>query len=69
MDHERITINIEDEDEYAPRRLRIAKRDLEKPRFAVGCPGCRAANRGSTAVGHTEECRKALEKAEHERIE
>ncbi len=56
-----------------PRRHRITKRDLEKFGFTVGCPDCRAANRGSTAVGHTEECRKRImeevEKAGDDRIE
>ena len=50
-----------------------AKKDLEKFGFTLGCAGCRAANRGSTAVGHTEECRKRimgeLEKAGDERLE
>ncbi len=58
---------------YAPRTFRITKRDLEKFGLAVGCPGCRAANRGSTVVGHTDENAKRimeeLEKAEYERIE
>ena len=73
VDSERITINIEGKDERVPRRVRIAKKDLEKFGFAAGRAGCRAASRGSTAVGHTEECRKRimgdLEKARDERIE
>ncbi len=39
----------------------------------AGCPGCRAANRGTAAVNHTEECRTRtadkLEKVGHERFE
>ncbi len=57
-DNETITINIEGRGEYAPRRMRITKKDLEKFGFAVGCAGCRAANLGSTAVGQTEQYRK-----------
>ncbi len=71
--HERITINIDGKDGCVPRRLRTTKKDLEKFGFTVGCPGCRAANRGSTAVGHMEECRKRTmeesEKARDERID
>ncbi len=52
--------------------MRITKNDLGKFRFTVGCERCRPANRGSTAVGHTEECRKRimgeLETATDERI-
>ncbi len=40
-DNKRITINIKGEDEYAPRRMRITKKDLEKFGFAVGRAGCR----------------------------
>ncbi len=53
--------------------MRITKKDVEKFEFNVGCAGSRAANRGSTAVGHTEECRRRimeeLEKAGDERVE
>ena len=56
-DSERITINMEGKDEHTPRRMRITKKDLEKFGLTVGCAGCRAANRGSTAAGHTEEGR------------
>ncbi len=70
---ERITVNIEGKDEYAPRRARIAKKGLDKFGFTVGCAGCRATNRGSAAVGHTAECRNRimgqLEKTGDERIE
>ncbi len=73
VDNERITINIQGKDERAPRRMRITKKDLGRFGFTVGRAGWRAANRGSTAVGHTEECRKRiveeLEKAGDERVE
>ena len=59
-DNERITVKIEGAGEYAPRRVRTTRKDLEKFGFTVGCAGFRAANRGSTAVGHTEECRKTI---------
>ena len=57
----------------APRRFRIRKDDLEKFGYATGCPGRRAANRGTTPVGHAEERRKRiaeeLEKIGDERLE
>ncbi len=46
--------------DYTPRRFRIRTEDLGKLGFAEECPGCRAANRGRTAVGHTEACRKRI---------
>ncbi len=59
--------------DFVPRRLRIKKEDLEKFGFTTGCPGCRAATRISTAVAHSEQCRKRileeLEKVGDERIE
>ncbi len=73
MDNERIAINIEGKDEQVPMRMRSTKKDLEKCGFTVGCAGRRAANRGSTAVGHTEECKTKfmgeLEKAGEERVD
>ena len=51
---------IKGREEFVPRRLRIKKGDLEKLGHIAGCPGCRAANRGSTAVGHSEERRKRI---------
>ncbi len=42
------------------RRLRIKKEGLGKFGHIAGCSGCRAANRGTTAVGHTEECTKMV---------
>jgi hypothetical protein len=56
----RMSVNTEGKDEYEPRRMRITKKDLEKFGFAVGRAVCRAANRGSTAVGHAEECRTRI---------
>ncbi len=44
-------------EEFVPKRFRIKRENLEKFGFATGCPGRRAANRGSSAVGHSEECR------------
>jgi hypothetical protein len=58
--NERITVISEGKDEYAPRRMRITKKELEKFGFAVGRSGCRAASRASPAVGHTEECRRRI---------
>ncbi len=44
--------------DYTRRRFRISERDLEKFGYTAGCPGCRAVNWGTTAVNHSEECRK-----------
>jgi hypothetical protein len=64
---------IRGRDEYIPRRFRIQKGDLQKFGFTAGCPGCRAANRGLPATGHSEECRRRiqeeLEKSGDSRIE
>ncbi len=60
MDSDRIIINVEGKDERVPRRMRIDKKDLDKFGFTLGCAGCRAAYRGSTAVGHTGECREGI---------
>ena len=48
-------------DDYVPRRFRIRKEDLERYGYIVGCPGCKAANRGQPHVAHAEECRKRIE--------
>ena len=53
---------VRGKEEYIPRRLRIRKADLEKYGYTVGCPGCRAANRGGTAINHNEECRQRITK-------
>ena len=51
----------------------MKKEDLEKYGYTVGCPGCRAANRGTAAANHTEERRKRigeeLEKVGDQRLE
>ena len=45
------------------RRTYIKKEDVKKYGMTEGCEGCKAANRGSKAVGHTEECRSRMEKS------
>ncbi len=60
MEPGEVTKTFRGKEEFVPRRLRIKKEDLEKFGFTTGCPGCRAANRGTTAVGHAEECRKRI---------
>ncbi len=46
---------------------------MEKHGHTAGCPGCKAAERGTAAANHTEECRKRigeeLEKVGDERLE
>jgi hypothetical protein len=43
------------------RRPKIERRDVRNLGMTPGCPGCVAANRGSAARRHTEECRKRME--------
>ena len=38
------------------RRLRITKQDLDNYEMTIGCPGCRAKNRGEISANHSEEC-------------
>ena len=47
--------------EVVPRRVRITREQVRMAGFTVGCPGCRAINRGQPAVNHTEQCRKRFE--------
>jgi hypothetical protein len=51
---------VKGKSDYTRRRFRIRKEDLEKFGYTAGCPGCKAANRGTTAGNHAEECRKRL---------
>ena len=44
-----------------PRRVRITREQVRMQGFTLGCPGCRAVNRGIPAVNHSEECRKRFE--------
>ncbi len=55
-----LTKIIKGREDFVPRRLRIKKETVEKFGFATGCPGRRAAERGLTAVGHSEECRRRI---------
>ena len=55
-------------EEYTPRRLIIRKENLERYGYTVGCPECRAANRGLVAVGRTEACRKRFLELYPERL-
>jgi hypothetical protein len=55
-----LTKIMKGQEHFAPRRPRIKKEDSEKFGFTTGCPRRRAANRGSTAVGHSKECRKRI---------
>ncbi len=56
----RISVNVEGKREYVPRTMRTTMKDLEKFVSSVGCAGCRAANCGSTSMGHTEERRRRI---------
>ena len=54
------TETVKGKSDFARRRFRIRKEDWEKFGYTASCPGCRAANRGTTAANHSEECRKRL---------
>ena len=47
--------------EVIHRRVIITREQVRIHGFTVGCPGCRAINRGMPAVNHTEECWKRFE--------
>ena len=51
-----------EENEPVPRKVYIQKEDLEEHGYTVGCPGCKSVLRGTTRQGHTEGCRKRVEK-------
>ena len=44
------------------RRLKIRREDIMKYGITLGCPGCRAVNRGVKGVNHNEKCRARMEK-------
>ena len=52
----------EEEHEAVPRKVYISKDDLEIHGYTVGCPGCKSVLRGTTRQGHTEGCRRRVEK-------
>ena len=45
----------------AASRVYIKKADVQKYGYSMNCPGCRSAMTGTTALAHTEECRRRLE--------
>ena len=55
-----VTETVKGKSHFTRRRFRIRKEDLEKFGYTAGCPGCRAVSRGTTAMNHTEECRKRI---------
>ena len=50
-----------EEREVVHRRVKITREMVRRVGFMVGCPGCRAVNRGLPAVNHKEECRRRFE--------
>jgi hypothetical protein len=53
---------MEGEDrDFIVRRMRINRETIRKLGFTIGCPGCRAVNRGQSAVNHNEACRSRVE--------
>ncbi len=51
---------VKGKSDYTRRRFRIRKDEMEKFGYTAGCPGCRAVNRGTSAMNHSEECRKRI---------
>jgi hypothetical protein len=49
-------------DATIPRRVYISKEDLDKFGYSAQCIGCRSILRGTRRQGHSEACRKRLEK-------
>ncbi len=45
-----------------PRRTYLSKEDFEKLGYSGKCPGCRSILKGTARQGHSEECRKRMEK-------
>ena len=60
VDPSEITGAVRGKEDFARRRFRIKKDDLESYGYTAGCPGCRAVNRGTAAQNHTEECRRRI---------
>jgi len=50
-----------EERDFIVRRMRITREFIRKVGFTIGCPGCRAVDRGQSAVSHNEECRHRIE--------
>ena len=48
--------------EVVPRRAGLRREDFEKHGYSGGCPGCTALLRGTARQGHSEACRKRMEK-------
>ena len=49
------------EEQAAPRRLYISRKDVGEHGATPGCAGCRAAISGGRAVNHNEACRRRME--------
>ncbi len=72
VERAKVTETVKGKSDYTRRRFRIRKDDLEKFGYTAGSPGCRAANRGTIAVNHSEGCRtrfaEEFEKVGDERL-
>jgi hypothetical protein len=47
--------------ETVPRKVAIAKQDLEEFGYTAKCPGCLAVLRGTTRQGHSQDCRRRMQ--------
>jgi len=51
----------QEEEEEPVRRMKLTKKDFDKYGHTPKCQGCRAAQLGKTAQGHTDDCRNRME--------
>ena len=61
-DYKEIMREMSQEDEVVPRRAGFSQKDLETHGFTMGCAGCKSVLTGGRRQGHSEECRRRLEK-------
>ena len=48
-----------------PRRMGLRREDFEKYGYSGGCPGCKALLKGTARQGHSDACRRRMEKEMH----
>ena len=53
----------EADDDPAPKRVRIEKRDLERLGYTPSCPGCYSAKNNRPHRSHTDHCRSRIQRA------
>ena len=63
QDPQREVERREPEENQAPKRFRIERKDLEKLGYTPGCPGCYNARHSRNHRSHTQHCRERIKKA------